>query len=44
MVEKALTFLEKSNDEHRVIGDDDEDDVQADWDQPRYGTLGFKSS
>lgn len=43
MVEKALTFLEKSNDEHRVIGDDD-DDVQADWDQPRYGTLGFKSS
>jgi Fungal Zn(2)-Cys(6) binuclear cluster domain len=40
MVEKALTFLEKSNDEHRVIGDDD-DGVQADWDQPRYGTLGF---
>ncbi|KAG2187847.1 hypothetical protein INT44_000597, partial [Umbelopsis vinacea] len=33
MVEKALTFLEKSNDEHG-------DDVQADWDQPKYGTLG----
>ncbi|KAI8576634.1 hypothetical protein K450DRAFT_255980 [Umbelopsis ramanniana AG] len=35
MVEKALTFLEKSNDEHRAMGDDDE----ADWDQPKYDSV-----
>jgi hypothetical protein len=39
MVEKALTLLEKSNDDQRTAIPDDE--PQANWDQPRYGTLGF---
>jgi hypothetical protein len=37
MVEKALTFLERSNDEQRIIVDDADDGTKADWDQPRYG-------
>lgn len=41
MVEKALTLLEKSNNDQKTVMPDDE--PQADWEQPRYGTLGFIS-
>ncbi|KAH8552350.1 fungal-specific transcription factor domain-containing protein [Umbelopsis sp. PMI_123] len=39
MVEKALTFLERSNDEQRIIVDDADDGTKADWDQPRYDSV-----